>query len=94
MTVAMLRERGARVSAETDDPTDCHWQVAPGPLVGGTVDIEPDLSNAGPFLAAAMATGGTVTIPGWPTDTTQAGTDCAGSSRRWGPSASSGRPQD
>lgn len=73
MTVAMLRERGARVSAETDDPTDCRWQVPPGPLVGGTVDIEPDLSNAGPFLAAAMVTGGTVTIPGWPTDTTQAG---------------------
>jgi 3-phosphoshikimate 1-carboxyvinyltransferase len=35
--------------------------------------IEPDLSNAAPFLAAAMVTGGRVTIPGWPQQTTQAG---------------------
>lgn len=75
MTVAMLQARGARVTADTSDPTDCRWQVAPGPLRGGEVTIEPDLSNAGPFLAAAMVTGGSVTIPDWPavTTTTQAG---------------------
>ena len=32
------------------------------------VDIEPDLSNAAPFLAAALVTGGSVTITGWPAD--------------------------
>ncbi|MCB6551445.1 hypothetical protein LI209_21925, partial [Parabacteroides distasonis] len=40
---------------------------------GGTVTIEPDLSNAGPFLAAAALTGGTVSIPDWPAATTQVG---------------------
>jgi 3-phosphoshikimate 1-carboxyvinyltransferase len=35
--------------------------------------IEPDLSNATPFLAAAAVTGGAVTVPGWPADTTQPG---------------------
>jgi 3-phosphoshikimate 1-carboxyvinyltransferase len=46
--------------------------VAPGPVELGTVDVEPDLSNAGPFLAAALVTGGTVVIPGWPSDSLQA----------------------
>lgn len=73
MTVAMLRERGAQVSAHTEDPTDCEWRVEPGALVGGDYLIEPDLSNAGPFLAAAMLTGGEITVPGWPATTDQAG---------------------
>src|SRR5699024_11991604 len=49
------------------------WQVAPGPITGGEVRIEPDLSNAAPFLAAALAAGGTVRIPGWPAESTQPG---------------------
>ena len=49
------------------------WQVAPGPVSGGDRVVEPDLSNAAPFLAAALVTGGTVTVPGWPAATTQAG---------------------
>jgi 3-phosphoshikimate 1-carboxyvinyltransferase len=73
MTVAMLREAGVAVQADTEDPSDARWVVTPGPI--GAVDrvIEPDLSNAAPFLAAAMVTGGQVTIPGWPERTTQAG---------------------
>jgi 3-phosphoshikimate 1-carboxyvinyltransferase len=49
------------------------WRVAPGPIRGGDHVVEPDLSNAAPFLAAALVTGGTVTVPGWPATTTQAG---------------------
>lgn len=73
MTTDLLADRGVRVTADTEDATDCRWQVAPGPIAGGDVTIEPDLSNAGPFLAAAMVTGGQVRIPHWPADTTQAG---------------------
>jgi len=47
------------------------WQVLPGPIAGGSVAIEPDLSNAVPFLAAALATGGEVTVAGWPRDSLQ-----------------------
>ncbi|WP_370513916.1 3-phosphoshikimate 1-carboxyvinyltransferase [Corynebacterium sp. zg331] len=68
MTVDMLRRAG--VSVET---APGQWTVHPGPIAGGTWQIEPDLSNATPFLAAALVTGGTVTIPGWPDATTQAG---------------------
>lgn len=73
MTVSMMRACGAEIAEDTVDPTDCRWQVTPGPLAVGELLIEPDLSNAGPFLAAAMVTGGEVTIPGWPMRTDQAG---------------------
>ena len=49
------------------------WRVAPGPVAGGVHVVEPDLSNAAPFLAAALVTGGTVRVPGWPAATTQPG---------------------
>jgi 3-phosphoshikimate 1-carboxyvinyltransferase len=48
------------------------WRVRPGQLAPGRIDVEPDLSNAGPFLAAAVATSGRVTIPGWPAHSLQA----------------------
>jgi 3-phosphoshikimate 1-carboxyvinyltransferase len=48
------------------------WRVRPGRLDLGTVAVEPDLSNAGPFLAAALVTGGTIVLPGWPADSLQA----------------------
>jgi 3-phosphoshikimate 1-carboxyvinyltransferase len=51
------------------------------------VDIEPDLSNAAPFLAAALITGGTVTVPGWPDDTTQVGALLAELLPRYGATA-------
>jgi 3-phosphoshikimate 1-carboxyvinyltransferase len=48
------------------------WRVLPGRLSPGTIMVEPDLSNAAPFLASALVTGGTVTIPGWPAVSLQA----------------------
>ncbi|MEV7604708.1 3-phosphoshikimate 1-carboxyvinyltransferase [Paenarthrobacter sp. NPDC089322] len=69
MTVAVLRSVGVTV----DDSVPNHWRVAPGPIRAFDQRIEQDLSNAGPFLAAALATGGTVRIPNWPTGTTQVG---------------------
>lgn len=69
MTVETLREAGALV----DDTQVDTWRVSPGPLSGLEVDVEPDLSNAAPFLAAALVTGGRVQVPGWPQRTTQAG---------------------
>lgn len=44
-----------------------------GGVRGKDVAIEPDLSNAAPFLAAAVLTGGSVTVPGWPAHSTQPG---------------------
>jgi 3-phosphoshikimate 1-carboxyvinyltransferase len=69
MTLAMLGQVG--VAAERAD--DRTWTVAPGPVHGHDWSIEPDLSNAAPFLAAAVATAGVVTVPHWPSGTTQAG---------------------
>lgn len=69
MTVAVLRERGV----ELEDEKPMTWRVRPGAISGGRVDVEPDLSNAGPFLAAALVSGGRVRVPGWPARTTQAG---------------------
>jgi 3-phosphoshikimate 1-carboxyvinyltransferase len=74
MTLDTLAKRGVRVS----NPSPTEWRVEPGPIAGGTVAIEPDLSNAGPFLAAAMVAGGSVTIPGWPDSTTQVGDEFDG----------------
>jgi 3-phosphoshikimate 1-carboxyvinyltransferase len=58
-------------------PAVGEWIVESGPIAGAEVDIEPDLSNAAPFLAAALVAGGSVTIAGWPTSTTQVGADLA-----------------
>ncbi|MFP5284016.1 MAG: 3-phosphoshikimate 1-carboxyvinyltransferase, partial [Actinomycetes bacterium] len=69
MTVVMLRSRGVRV----EEPEPDRWLVAPGPIAARDVTIEPDLSNAAPFLAAAAVTGGSVTVPHWPAATTQPG---------------------
>ena len=73
MSVELLREHGVQVEVDAADPTNATWRVAPGPLRALDRAVEPDLSNAAPFLAAAVVTGGSVTIPGWPTRTTQAG---------------------
>jgi 3-phosphoshikimate 1-carboxyvinyltransferase len=76
MTVRMLRAAGASVeelsSGVSGSGRPRAWRVRPGRLRLGSVTVEPDLSNAGPFLAAALVTGGTVTIPGWPRDSLQA----------------------
>lgn len=75
MTLYMLGEHAVHVAFDADTAT---WSLAPAPIRAVDRRIEPDLSNAGPFLAAAMATAGTVTIPGWPRHTTQAGDDLRG----------------
>ena len=69
MTLAVLRSAG--VDAEVTRTGS--WRVRPGPIDAQDWDIEPDLSNAAPFLAAAVITGGRVVVPGWPRRTTQAG---------------------
>src|SRR5699024_8702295 len=69
MTVAVLQDAGVQVLT----PRPGTWQVLPGPVHGRQVPVEPDLSTAAPFLAAAAATGGQVTVTGWPLRTHQAG---------------------
>ncbi len=69
MTVAELRRRGVDV----DDSRPDRWVVRPGPIAALDADVEPDLSNAGPFVAAALVTGGSMRVLGWPDPTTQAG---------------------
>ena len=72
MTVEALRQMGIRVQEHY--PTqgneagggEYRWTVHPGSFPGFEMTIEPDLSNAGPFLAAAVVTGESVTIPHWP----------------------------
>lgn len=87
MTATSLRARGVAVSEPEQaggavvpamdgrdaSPAPRTWTVAAGRPQAGSWQIEPDLSNAGPFLAAALVTGGTVSVPGWPARTTQAG---------------------
>ena len=68
MTVTTLREHGVEVLA-----TDHGWRVARGPIAAVDRIVEPDLSNAAPFLAAALVTGGRVTVRDWPEVTTQPG---------------------
>jgi 3-phosphoshikimate 1-carboxyvinyltransferase len=67
MTVQMLRAAGAVV----DDSVPDVWVVEPGRLAGREWEIEPDLSGAVPFFAAALVTGGSVTLPDWPRDSLQ-----------------------
>lgn len=69
MTIECLSARGVKVT----QPDALTWVVEPGAISGGEVSIEPDLSNAGPFIAAALVLGGSATIKGWPEETTQVG---------------------
>lgn len=67
MTVTMLRQAGVDV----DDSVPNRWQVAPGNVAARHWEVEPDLTNAVPFLAAAVVTGGAVRITGWPSSSVQ-----------------------
>ena len=69
MTIDMLATAGVAVDVSTAN----RWQVAPGTVRAVDWRIEPDLSNAAAFLAAAAATGGTISVPRWPVTTTQPG---------------------
>ena len=68
MTIQMLREKGVQV-----DVGQNRWSVKPHVMQGMNSTIEPDLSNAAPFMAAAMISSGTLTIKDWPVKTTQPG---------------------
>ncbi len=70
MTVDMLRQFGATVEVDSVAQT---WSVKPGELHGLDLVIEPDLSNAAPFLSIAIVCGGRVAIADWPMKTTQPG---------------------
>jgi 3-phosphoshikimate 1-carboxyvinyltransferase len=67
MTTHMLRAAGVSVDESVPDV----WSVEPGAPHGRTWVIEPDLSGAAPFFAAAMVTGGAVTLSGWPAESWQ-----------------------
>ena len=71
MTVAMLRQAGVDV----DDSVGNRWHVRPGAVAARHWDVEPDLTNAVAFLAAAVVTGGTVHITGWPSTSVQPAAD-------------------
>ncbi|MDT7654060.1 MAG: 3-phosphoshikimate 1-carboxyvinyltransferase [Pseudonocardiales bacterium] len=71
MTVDMLRAAGVDV----DDTEPNTWRVRPGPIAAREWTVEPDLSNAAVFLAAAAVTGGEVTVLGWPAGSTQPGAE-------------------
>jgi 3-phosphoshikimate 1-carboxyvinyltransferase len=75
MTISMLRLFGATVEVNQDlsAPSKTSWRVLPGKLTGQDLIVEPDLSNAAPFMAAAMVCGGTVVIRDWPKESTQPG---------------------
>jgi 3-phosphoshikimate 1-carboxyvinyltransferase len=80
MTIEFVRAAGG----EIDDTEPGRWVVAPRPLAGRHWRIEPDLSNAAPFLAAALVTGGSVTVRDWPAATTQPGDALRGLLREMG----------
>ncbi|MGK2880955.1 MAG: 3-phosphoshikimate 1-carboxyvinyltransferase [Mycobacterium sp.] len=67
MSVTMLRQAGVDV----DSATPNRWHVRPGPVQARGWEVEPDLSNAVPFLAAAVVSGGAVRIAGWPAESVQ-----------------------
>lgn len=73
MTVETLAEVGIEVSHDLDEQGRHRWRVPAAELTMDQVTVEPDLSNAGPFLAAAMVTSGTIAVADWPETTTQPG---------------------
>ena len=73
MTIEMLKKFGAQVESKIIEDGRREWRVEPGDLAGQDLIIEPDLSNAAPFMAAAMISGGEVVIADWPKSTAQPG---------------------
>jgi 3-phosphoshikimate 1-carboxyvinyltransferase len=67
MTIVMLRQAGVDV----EDSVPNRWRVRAGAVAARHWEVEPDLSNAVPFLAAAVVSGGTVRITGWPATSVQ-----------------------
>jgi len=80
MTVEMLRDRGVAIV----QPSQREWIVAPGAIAAADCRVEPDLTNAAVFLAAAALTGGRVSVPGWPERSLQPGALFLGIAERFG----------
>jgi 3-phosphoshikimate 1-carboxyvinyltransferase len=95
LTVQMLRDAGATVETATAgqaaaDALPDTWYVHPGGLGSHPITVQPDVVNSMPFLAAAMVTGGTVTILGWPAVTAQPAGHILGVLRAMGADAALG----
>ncbi|MGB3885008.1 3-phosphoshikimate 1-carboxyvinyltransferase [Gordonia sp. (in: high G+C Gram-positive bacteria)] len=75
MTIEMLQTAGVTVEFDTGAT---RWRIGPGAIKPVDWAIEPDLSNAAAFLAAAPATGGRISVPRWPSVTTQPGAAIVG----------------
>lgn len=73
MSISMLQHHGVEVISTFHTAADITWKIAPTAIQQANTDVEPDLSNALPFLAAAMVSGGCVTIKDWPEHSTQPG---------------------
>lgn len=69
MSIDMLKEQGVNLQTLSQST----WRTEAKRPIGNPITIEPDLANAGPFLAAVLLAGGTITIPDWPTETDQVG---------------------
>ncbi|HWN36530.1 MAG TPA: 3-phosphoshikimate 1-carboxyvinyltransferase [Pseudonocardia sp.] len=86
MTVEMLR--AAQVDVDDSEPNA--WRVPPAPIAARDWVVEPDLSNASVFLAAAAITGGRVTVLGWPAASTQPGAAILGVLEQFGATVTTG----
>lgn len=73
MTISALAHAGITVAQNLIDARNATWRVSPQVPQGFSITVEPDLSNAAAFVAAALVTNGSVTIKNWPEKTTQAG---------------------
>ncbi|MFZ9693725.1 MAG: 3-phosphoshikimate 1-carboxyvinyltransferase [Candidatus Nanopelagicales bacterium] len=73
MSISMLEKHNVQVECIFDSSEDIKWKIEPSKILAHNWEIEPDLSNALPFLAAAMVTGGSITIRDWPQQSTQPG---------------------
>lgn len=73
MTISALANAGITVEQNIIDARNATWKVSPQLPQGFSITVEPDLSNAAAFVAAALVTNGSVTIKNWPEKTTQAG---------------------
>lgn len=73
MTISALAHAGIAVAQNLIDARNATWRVSPQVPQGFSITVEPDLSNAAAFVAAALVTNGSVTIKNWPEKTTQAG---------------------
>ena len=73
MTIEVLGETGVTVESNLINLQNASWTIAPQSPKGFSITVEPDLSNAAAFVAAALVAGGQVTIENWPAKTSQAG---------------------